>query len=103
MDTFWNKALKVGGVISVGFFVFWSFGTDIIAKFPIFQQNYAFILGGMILLFIFIVIGRLIKKDKDNITDSVTDIENSNIDIDLKDTNVTNSMNNIKNSKINIK
>ncbi len=66
MDTFWQKALKVGGVVAIVMFVIWSLWGDIIAKFSPIPSEHTTILAGMIITMLFL----LASKAMDNKTQS---------------------------------
>ena len=111
MDNFWKNALKVGGVITVGLFVFWYFGKEIISKFSYLNQEYTLILAGLLIVLTSIIIFRLIKKESkiDNnhnnkIIDSIENIKKSEINIGAKDSDnhIERSINNVENSTIRI-
>ena len=62
MDKFWQKALQIGGIVTVVMFVIWRLYGDIIAKFsPISSENTT-ILTGMIITMLFL----LASKSMDN-------------------------------------
>ncbi|HHH53688.1 MAG TPA: hypothetical protein ENK91_08530 [Bacteroidetes bacterium] len=63
MDEFWKSALKVGGVIAVGLFVFWSLAKDMIPKFSMLNSAQTLFLAGVIIFLIFIVVMKLINKN----------------------------------------
>ncbi|KIM07080.1 MAG: hypothetical protein KU38_11170 [Sulfurovum sp. FS08-3] len=66
MDTFWQKALKVGGVVAIVMFVIWSIYGDIITKFSPIPSEHTTILAGMIITMLFL----LASKAMDNKTQS---------------------------------
>jgi len=66
MDTFWQKALRVGGVVTIVMFVIWSLWGDIIAKFSPIPSEHTTILAGMIITLLFL----LASKAMDNKTQS---------------------------------
>ena len=63
MDGIWKLAIKIGGVISVPLFVFWSLAKDMIPKFSVLNSFQTLVLAGLILFFISIIILILIKKE----------------------------------------
>lgn len=64
MEKFWQNALKVGGVTTIGLFIFWTFIKDIVPKFSILNSSQTFILVGLICILICIIIILMLFKKK---------------------------------------
>jgi len=59
---FWKKALGVGGVITVALFVVWSLYKDAIEKISPLPAHYSLIILGMIIMFVFLIVGKVIDN-----------------------------------------
>jgi len=85
MDGIWKTAIKIGGVISVGLYVFWSLAKDMIPKFSVLNSFQTLVLAGFMLFLMFIIILKLIKKETPKVEEIVhensTNERNSSVTI----------------------
>jgi len=80
MDQFWQKALKVGGVVAIVMFVIWSLWGDIITKFSPLPAEYTLILAGMIITMLFLLASKAMdnrSNQKQNASTSTPHINRS--------------------------
>jgi len=108
MDNFWEKALKVGGSVTVVMFVIYGLFGKIIDKTSPLSAEYSLIILGFIIAVMFIIAGLIIdnrgKNEMDReIKNSIKDIENSDVDIKISPkSKIDDSIKNIKDSNIKV-